>query len=199
MKKYLDALKEFRKRPYGNAVLFFGFYLIFFVALAIFFRVVDTEEVEEVKKEENKVNIEEVLNNDYTFTYEVNLDEKISVYTGKKKNNKIIFNEEDNTILFPEFFDEKNIDLLINNSYYESQTTYESGKITYNLLLSSNTINKLINKIETDIEEEANQINISKDNDDTISINLKLDSYCISNNSCLKGLLIKITYNIIRS
>ena len=218
MKKYLEMIKEFRKKPYGNAVLFFGFYFVFFLVIAIIFRLNDGEVTskEDIDKKDSRVNVSKILDKDYEFSYEVILDNVSYKYVGEKKKNKISFSfnninysivdgkfymekeEIENPIKFYEFFDNDNIKLLIDNSFYESQTTYESGRISHNLLLSSNTINSLVNKLETDIEEEPNKVVVSINLEDSIDINYNLSSYCTSNSSCLDNLVIKSSYNLLK-
>jgi len=217
MKNILGYLKELKKKPYGKAVFFFGFYLIFFIILFLFIGVTNQSSIEKYSNNNkvNPVSIESVLKKNYSFTYKVILDNDTYLYEGSKMNDFISFKYKDkeyfqnntNTyvkdnewlpseeiIKFKYFFNEENLEKIINSAFYESKTTYESGKTIYNYLISSNTINKIINNNETDYMEEANKISISK-NSDIEEIAFNLDSYCVLNKLCNKSLKISINYD----
>lgn len=220
MKNILEYLKELKKKPYGKAVFFFGFYLIFFIILFILIGVMGQTTPKDYNNNViNPVSIKSILDKNYSFSYKVVLDNNTYLYEGDKFNDNISFKYNDkeyfqnnsNTyvkdnewisstdpIKFKYFFNENNLDNIINNAYYESKTTYESGKNTYNYLISSNTINRIIDNSETDYSEEANKLSIVKTND-VEEISLNLDSYCVLNKLCDKSLKIIINYDNYKS
>ena len=217
-KSIFEYLKELKKKPYGKAVFFFGFYLIFFIFVFILISIgpkKNTNYENNSISNNSIVSLKSVLTKNYSFTYNVTLDDTNYSYIGDKDNDNIRYKyndkeyfqntnnsyvkEEDwkvvdNPIKFKYLFDENNINKLVEASYYESKTNYESGKVIYNFLISSNTINKIIDNTDTDYSEEPNKISIVKDNDIT-EIAFYLNSYCINNKLCSKNLKISINYD----
>jgi len=216
MKNLINNIKELKKKSYGKPVLFFGGYLIFFIILFILIGVTGKSPVTNNNSYSiNPVSIESILNKNYTFSYKVVLDDNTYLYEGDKLNDEISFkynNKEyyqnssntyikeedwvsvDNPIKFKYIFNEENLNNIVENSYYESKTTYESGKVIYNYLISSNTINRIINGNETDFSEEPNKLSIVKSSD-VEEISLNLDSYCVLNKLCNKSLKIIVNYD----
>lgn len=220
MKKVVEFLKELKKKPYGKAVFFFGFYLIFFIVLAILVRLgghvnIDTNNV--LNNKTSIVDMNSLTNNDYSYKYEVKIDNNTYTYTGTKKNNRFDYkyNDKDyyqenlityvkesewvsieSPIKYNMFLDESFIGNIIDSSYSESKTTYESGDITYNLLITSDTLNKLINKKNTDTAGEPNRISVSINSYKYVNeITYNLDNYCKLNNICTSNLNIKVKYD----
>lgn len=207
MSKVIGYLKELRKKPYGKAVFFFGFYLIFFIVIFLILNLGGNDKTKEVQNT-NKFNNDYFGKYNYSFEYKVVLDNNTYSYVGSKNDdtfeytysgkeylnkNGISYNKEDeskeieNPIKFNTFFDESVISEVLNSSYIESKTTYDSGDSVYNLLISSNTLNKIIDDRDTDIEEIPNKIKLSINSNGFINeISYSLDSYCEINDSCNK-------------
>ena len=213
MKKLIEYIKELRKKPYGNAVLFFGFYIIFFTIISIMAR---TGSVGNVGQDNEPTGV--VVNNlekyNYSFEYKVVLDNDTYSYTGNKEYNTIYYKyngkdyynrddksyikednwkEVDNPIKFYSFLKETNMNNIINSSYIDSKNNYDNGEVAYNLLVSSNTLNKMINGVETDYDEIPNKIKVSVNNGYISEINYNLDNYCKEKDSC-KSLNIIVNY-----
>ena len=184
-----EIIKEIQENPKGKAILFFLFYIIFFliVICILFFGKRDyTKPSDYEKGNSNIYSVENLLEGNYSFIYTITLDDKVYEYHGKKKddfesfqylnknyyrNGNEFYIEDgawvkcENPYLYSEFLDTKNINKLVGLASFLSETNYESGKITYNYLLSTNTINKEIHNIESDFLEEPNQVIVSKDED----------------------------------
>ena len=217
MKKFIEFMKELRKNPYGRGVFFFGFYLIFFIFIFILLKMgSSTNSLNNIEKNNKKnINIENILDKKYSFTYKINLDNKLYLYDGKKDDNSFTFtyndksymkdneiyyvkNEDwqvvDNPIKFNNFLDENIINALLDSSTYEAKTTYNSGKKVYSYLISSNTINKIIDNKDTDFSDEPNRIKVSIEKV-VNEIDIDLNSYCKVNNLCENNLHINISYD----
>ena len=68
--------------------------------------------------------------------------------------------------------------------------------MTYNYLLSTNTINKEFYNMVSDFLEEPNQIVVSTDEEKHINqVLFLLDSYCSLNKTCIKNLKIDIQFD----
>ena len=212
----MKTLLDLRKTPRGRAILFFGAYFFFFLLLIIISRFGNrTSNYKYDVFEKNKVSFDSIANNNYSFTYNVFLDDMKYIFTGERNgditkinyldnvyykinnnyydsNNMIV----DNPIMFPLFLDNNNYDNICENSYYESKTEYEDSHLRFDYLLSTNTINSLFYNIDSDYIEEANKIVYSTDKDkDVYQINYILDSYCLLNNLCEKSLKLEIIYD----
>lgn len=204
-KSLLEIIKELRKKPYGKAVFFFGFYIIFFI---IIFILINTSSKSDINTSTSSVvNLNSILNKNYSFTYKVVLDDTTYLYEGDKLNDEILYKYNDNEyyvnkdnvdvenpIKFKSFLDEDIIKKIVDEGYLESKTTYESGKIIYNFLISSNNINKIIENKDTDYEEIPNKISIIKENN-IEEITFSLNSYCLNNKLCDKSLKIIVNYD----
>lgn len=209
-------MKELWKKPYGKAVYFFGFYLIFFIALGIISNTMGKSTTSNYNSGTNSIRVSALKKYNYTFDYKVVLDDVTYSYEGSKVNNTLnytydgkeyynnngkSYNKEDlkeidNPIKFNKFLDEEAIVGLLKSSYIESKTTYDSGAASYNLLISSNTLNKIISNKDTDVEEIPNRIKASIDENKLIkSVNYNLDSYCKLNELCTNNLNIIISFD----
>ena len=211
MKNAIEFIKELRKKPYGKPVMFFGFYLIFFIVIGLILLFGDS--ASKVSDINNTSSYKSYFNGKYTFTYKVLLDGENYVYSVNKKYNEYSFiydnkeyttinnktyvdeNEIENPIKFNILFNEDKLLKILDDSYRESKTTYDSGDEVYNLLISSNTLNKILDDKDTDFEEIPNKIKMTISSKKVKEINYNLDSYCKLNNLCKKGLNIIIDYS----
>lgn len=216
MKKIVEKIKEIYKLPRGKAILFFSFYFVLFAILIIVIRLnigkEFTGEYEEGIK--SSLDVSSVTNNNYHFKYKVIVDDKENIFEGDKLkeeelfsfNNKEYYKKENkfyttedgketsNPYIFKEFLDSEMLEKIVSNSYLEYETNYQSGQTKYNFLVSSNTLNELINNENTDIEEKPNTITISVEEDNINSIIYHLDSYCLNRKSCKKSLEIELEF-----
>ena len=217
MKKYIELFKEFKKKRYAKAVFFFGFYLLLFLIIGILTRVNDPNNKYEFERGDSGVlDVRSIRNNNYSFTYEVKLDDDTYNYEGNKSDDKINYkyNEKeyyqdklktyvkkddwsstDSPIKFYKLLDENTLRNIVDSSYVESKTTYDNGNTVYNLLVSSNTLNEILDDKDTDIEEIPNKIVISMNSNNYITeIDYDLGSYCKEKNVCKDKLNIACKY-----
>ena len=202
-----------------KAYIFFGFYLIFFIVLILFIRINNSKRIKKVESADDSLmfKVEKVLDDNYSYSYKVILDNIVHEYVGikngkyesfeydekkyyKNKDNYFVNDglwiKSDNPYLYSEFFDSNNIVDLIENAFYESKTEYEGGRIVYNFLISTNTINKNLKDIDSDFEEIPNRLVVSTNNKNELNeVQLYLDSYCKLNNLCNESLKIDISYS----
>jgi hypothetical protein len=223
MKKIFETIKELNKTPRGKAILFFGFYLIFFIFIIIFVRVGSRNSTGSYEYEKGNgtsnynFDISGIANSNYKFTYTITVDGVASVYSGEKYEdtelitynnnnyyrngdnyfiNNTLWIKSDNPYIYSDFLEYDNISNLLVAASYESKTSYDSGKEIYNFLISTNTINQLLNNINSDFSEEPNRITISSDEDKNINeIIYYLDSYCTLNKLCNNSLKIDLVYD----
>ncbi|MBQ9018967.1 MAG: hypothetical protein IJ097_01475 [Bacilli bacterium] len=218
MKKYIEAFRELKKKPYGKSVVFFGFYLILFIFLAIIFSLSSKRNItsNDYNKFSNNIIHKYLSNSDYSFDYKVNVDKEEYNYFGNKNKGEYSFIYKDikyyiiddkcytktngekeeivNPMKFNMFVFEKDIDNIMKSSYLESKISYDDGKKVYNYLISTNTLNLLFDNKNTDYEEIPNRISVSIDDKKVESISYDLSSYCKLNSLCTDSLKINITY-----
>lgn len=221
MKNMFHKINEFRKDSRGGAFLFFGFYFFFFLFLVLFLRTRHSEMKKNSSYEYDKPNpilysIDSLSSDNYSFHYTVLLDGVKHEYIGKKNQDELFDyqgvsyyhhgndfykkgNQWEKSIspyLFSDFYQIKTISILLNNSYVESSTKYESGKVNYYLLISSNTINQEIHNVNTDYSEVPNQLVLSFDEKENLEqIHYYLSSYCTLNKMCDSSLEIIISFD----
>ncbi len=215
-----DLIKEIQENPKGKAIWFFIFYAFFFLIIVciLFFGKKDYTTAEDYERGiATDYSSKLLLGDNYSFTYTITLDDKIYQYQGKKMKNvesfqymnknyyrvgddfyveNEIWSKCESPYLYSEFLNSNNIELLIHLASYLSKTSYESGKMTFNYLLSTNTINKEIYNIESDFLEEPNQVIVSTDENQNVNqVLFLLDSYCSLNQNCMKSLKIDIQFD----
>lgn len=220
IKSIIDRIDEIKKQKNGKAILFFGFYFVFFLVIILCVRYAPRNATRESEYEGSspKDFSYAVLNSkNYNFNININIDDNNYSYVGEKYgdlelfefNGKKYYRNEKDYYVFDNtwtktdnpykefnFIDNFNIINFINSSYYESSTNYGDGRGLYKMLLSTNTINKLIDNKDTDIDELPNKIDISIDKDKNIEkIEFYLDSYCVNNGKCTKSMKIEINYS----
>ena len=224
MKKWIEIIKELKKTSKGKAVLFFGGYLIFFIVVILFVKFSSRSttlpsDYEKGKSSGKEISIDKLVQNNYLFTYKINLDGKEYIYNGKRNkdielfqfNNKTYYKNEDtyfsknnelwvkvdNPYVFGDFIDSGKIIPIIEMASLESKTTYEDGRSSINMLISTNTLNQKLNNIDSDFFEEPNKITlIANKNNEIDEINYDLSSYCTLNKLCQNSLKITLNYDM---
>lgn len=220
MKKVWNFIKELKKSPRGNAILFFAFYFVFFIVLIFSLRSNHTHNTSDKEYDTGskyEISWEPVREGNYSFSYEIKRDNLSDLYTGQKSygkstfdyNGKKYYSNQDkyyvkekewvptkNPYIITEWLESDKLISLIEASSYESTTSYESGKTVYHFLLSSNTINDMIYHISSDYSEEPNKVNVSLNENNTLEeIHFYLDSYCQYSNICEHSLEIKLSFS----
>ena len=164
----MNNFKTFYNEKNGKYILFFGFYLLFFIFLGIYMRTLDSNKPKEKQKEEvvekiTTYDISNLINNDYTYTIEID-----------DNNEKINFNGSKNDIDYANyeykyFLDIYNINQLLKRSklvYSEDYTlTYELENKEINDILLTNKKTG-INKIDVIVNDktEVNSIKLDLSN-----------------------------------
>ena len=220
MKKYIDQFNEFKDSKYGKPILFFGFYLIFFIAIFIVIGVFgDKNALIKDYESGNKSALGNtyLLQNNFYYDYKITLDGTLYDYYGKalndtesfKYNNNDYFKKGDNYFInngtwvksenpfkFREFYEPSNMNELLTNGYYSSKTEYDGGAEDYNFLLSINTINKILYGKDSDYDDIPSEAIVTVDKDGVIkNITYKLDNYCKYSGVC-NTLKIELIYDL---
>lgn len=225
-KLIINLIKELLKTPRGRGILFFVGFFIFFLTVILIVRFADGGEVIGSGYESGtpySYSISNIVNDNYKFNYEVEIDGNKIVYSGERYNNDIelfsyfdgvstlnyyrnldnylvdnngIWVKSNNPYLYSSFMDIEKISELLSVSTYISKTEYDSGKKVYNFQFSTATVIDIFEGIEIDIDDFPNEISLSTDNDgNTNEIRFKLDSYCKYNKLCNGNMEIYLTYD----
>lgn len=218
IKKFIKLLKDLNNTPRGKAVLFFGFYAIFFIALFIFMAIGRSKNYNSnnINYNTSKISFAS-LKGDFEYSYKFYIDEDISIYNGKRKNNDEIFifnNLEyynadgtfyqksngnyvtvDNPYIYREFMDIDIIKNLIDVSSFFSKTEYENGDIMYNYKITTSTIIKELENLNTDIDDIPNEISVYMSKDRNIkNIKFNLNSYGLFKHISMNRFVIELNY-----
>lgn len=222
MKNVIENIKEISKKPNGNAIMFFGFYLVFFIILFLVIRGTGNKESlfqEYEKGDTTSSSFNGILSKNYMFDYKINIDGVIYDYYGKRNDNKFSFKFNgndyyygdgvvlinngtwvrcDNPLITAISINEDNFMDVINSASYDSKTEYEDGRVNYNLLISTNTLNKILNDRDTDYDEVPNSIIISTDKDNIVNkMELKLNKfYCEDSKACKNSIDIEVSFDM---
>lgn len=220
----IEFLKDLMKTPRGRGILFFGVYFVFFLALILLIRFGNRGEVIGNELESGNpynFSVSNITGNNYNFSYQVEIDDNIFLYQGSRYKNTELFtisnggsiveyylNSEnyfsnsnglwlkaDNPYKYWQFIDIKYVNNIIKNATYISKTDYESGKSVYNFQISSNTIVKLLENIDTDVDEVPNEIVVITDENNYVNeVKFLLDSYCKAKTICTNSMNINLKY-----
>lgn len=223
MKNFIERIQEINKTAKGKAVLFFAFYIVFFLVVVLVCRLGSGTTIASGNDYEPgngnvTLYIDNILKNNYIYSYTVTLDGVKSEYYGQRYDDMELFEfrnksyyregnrfyvknslwvEGTNPYLFPKFKDIGELSKIIEVANYQSKTSYEDGRKAYNYLISTNTINQLLNGIDSDFLEEPNEITLEADEDKNVKkIELKLNSYCTLNKLCKNSLKIELEYDM---
>ena len=188
MKKLSKLINDLKGTPRGKSIIFFSFYFIFFVALAIGARMVTpgepigTKMYEEQMQNNNNIDIKKINGDNYQYKYSIQVDNLAAIIEGKKdgylelfsiNNLESITNHYRNNSLYysnvigtwtPGDVPNKNLkiinnlDKILEKASYVSKTEYESGKRVFRYEISSSTISELVDKANLDIADVPNQI-----------------------------------------
>lgn len=211
--------QEFIKTPKGKAVLFFGIYAFFFLMIAILARSGgSTLDRKYESGSKYQFSIASIVNKNFNFDYEVNVDGNITNYSGSSDqsslsflvnntsnyyyngsnyftNNNGVWMNVENPFIGYGFMDTNNISDILNEAMYVSKTEYDNGREVYNFKISSATLNKLFENKDLDIEEEPNEVNFSVNDEGIVDeITYNVDNYCKVKNTCLNSMKVTLKY-----
>ena len=221
MKNYIKKIKEIKEKPNGNALLFFGFYFIFFLVLILILKFSSTggnnSTLDYEKGVQYYIDTNKLLANNFSYVYKVNLDNETFEFEGNcyLETEEFVYNEleyyrnEDNYFvnnplwiktknpnIFSGFMNSINIKTIIESSTFDYKTEYESGKKLYSFLISTDTLNNIIDNQYTDFSDNPNRVEFSLNSDGDIEkIFFDLDNYCVSNKKCTKSLKLELEYD----
>ena len=180
------------------------------------------EGIRNANNKDNGVDISDLLRLNFSYEYTINHDNNIYKLKGKmdssseegtfsygKKEEKYYRNEDGlykyvnlkwidvlNISSYDKYFDIRNVDKLIEKASYDSNTSYKDGRSEYNLLISVNTINDIINNKTTDFSDDPCSINIMYDNKGKVDyIKFDYTNYCKLMNSCKNNFNITLDYD----
>ena len=221
---YLEGIKNLSKSSRGKAILFFLFYFIFFFLIISLVRSNyapnSNNTIDSTVRTEYK--LDKIENSNYHFTREENINGVVTNFTGDKTDNKtegVMTNNNtftnyfiyDNINLikttdkyevtselyhFNNITDDSNISRILERSTLISKTEYETGNISYNYEITTNTIDSLLNNTNIDIADIPNKITLeTNEEDEVIKVIYDLSSYATYINNTPSTTTITIYYS----
>lgn len=219
-KKFRDLIKELNKTEKGKSILFFSFWGLFFLVLAIMARVLPRGNVNYANDyaKKDKFSFEKVEKANYSFNYTINIDGMIYNYQGIKNGEDELFTfnsleyykksdnyfgkvndvwiRTDNPYLFSDFLNVRNIRDIYSLATYISKTEYETGDVSYSYKVSTASIVKKMENIDIDIEEIPNDLTFTADGSNSVKkIELILNSYGKYKGLCVNTFVITLDYS----
>ncbi len=218
IKKFWKLIKELNSTPRGKAVLFFGFYAIFFIVLFIVVAIGKNNNysLDDIYYNTNKISFSSIDSN-FEYSYKFYIDNNIYTYDGKRKDNEetFIFNnaeyynkngdfyqnnsgnyiDVESPYIYREFVDVDVIKKFVDASSFSSKTEYENGDMMYNYKITTSTIIKELDGTDTDIDDVPNEISVYVSKDGNIkSIKFNLNSYGLFKNISVNRFEIELNY-----
>ena len=224
--KYIKFIKDLSNSKRGRAILFFIFYFIFFFILISLIRTNYSSNRDINTSNDNKVNTEYKLDGiesgNYHFTREENINGVITNFTGDKSDDKIEGVMTSNNTFYNYFIygninlikttdkyevtselyhfnnitDDNNISRVLKRATLISKTEYETGNISYNYEITTNTIDSIINNTNIDIADIPNRIVLeTNEEDEVVKITYDLSSYSTYLNNMPTTTTITVSYS----
>ena len=218
IKKIWKLIKELNSTPRGKAVLFFGFYTIFFIVLFIVVAIGKNNNynLDDIYYNANKISFSSIDSN-FEYSYKFYIDNNIYTYDGKRKDNEetFIFNnakyynkngdfyqnnsgnyiDVESPYIYREFVDVDVIKNLVDASSFSSKTEYENGDMMYNYKITTSTIIKELDGTDTDIDDVPNEISVYVSKDENIkNIKFNLNSYGLFKSISVNRFEIELNY-----
>ncbi len=178
-----SGIKELKKTEKGKAILFLGFYFIFFLVIFLFLRVGGSQTTRQEDYEPNSLSsysVDKIFSNNYDFSYTIHIDNNTFVYQGEKINDveAFTFNENHyyrnldhyfvesngiyiaatNPYMYPDFLNFARLGEVIADATYISKTEFDNGVTLFNYQISSSSLIKQLENVHTDIDEVPNTI-----------------------------------------
>lgn len=215
------TVSELKKTERGKGILFFGVYFIFFLFVIL---VIRTSSKNMTRPEDYEMNssdtysVSKILEENYDFTYRINVDNNEVIYSGEKVGNieKFTFNGYNyyydgetfyvysndswtvstDPYVFRDFTNFNRLGEVIVDATYISKTEFDNGKRLFNYQISSNSLINRIERINTDILEVPNNIIFIADSEGILKeIDLDLSSYGKFMNICTDSFKITLEYS----
>ena len=224
--KYIKFIKDLYKSKRGRAILFFVFYFIFFFCLISLIRTNYSSNNDIDTSNDNKVNteykLEGIETGNYHFTREENINGIITNFAGDKSDEKTEGVMTSNNTFYNYFIydninlikttdkyevtselyhfnnitDDNNISRFLKRATLISKTEYETGNISYNYEITTNTIDEILNGTNIDIADVPNKITLeTNEEDEVVKITYDLSSYATYINNTPSITTITINYS----
>ncbi len=198
-------IKKLLKHEKAKPIAFFAFYFIFFLFLAIIFRLDPKTPPSTTKsKPKNYYNLGKIEDANYHFKYDYNIngiaisfegdkngvrerftktqDNTITNYYAfknlfmKEENN--IWKKEANPYLYYNLLQVDKIREILDSATFISKTEYQDERKSYNYQISTTTLEKITNNNIIDIADIPNEITITMDDDYYVeNIKYSINSY----------------------
>ena len=196
MKKVdVKTIYKYVRDPKNRPVLFFGFYFILFICLAVLFRIAPSTptqtNLKTTPKNGHYYNLGKLEDANYHFKYNYNVDGSTAKFEGDRNGIRQLFTrnynntldnfygyrnlfminsnntwiKSDNPYLYSEFLDVDVIREILKKATFMSKTEYQNKKYSYTYNISTTTLEKIINNNIIDIEDPVNEVIITMDED----------------------------------
>lgn len=185
---------KYVRDPKNKPVLFFGFYLLFFIFIAVLVRlspVKDTRPNKDTDARGNHYyNLGKLDDTNYHFKYEYNIDSVLTSFEGernglrelfvRKYNNSLdnfygyrklymqqlngVWQKSDSPYLYDELFDVDVIREILENATFMSKTEYQNKSHSYTYQISTTTLEKILYNNIVDLDDIPNDVVVTMDN-----------------------------------
>lgn len=191
----IKKIINYFKTKKGKSISFFGFYLIFFIFLAIYINAnnLPSKTYEENKKEEvsNNQSYYETINlekSNYLYKITIQENDELEILNGTKEQKESIVNYK-----YYKLIDLNEIKRIIKNAKYLSKSIYSANTYKVNYEIKTKTLMDLFENENND--ESLNNIVLTvNENNDLINIEMELSNYMHSFNQDIELYKVLIEY-----
>lgn len=207
VRNFIEVVKELRKTNQGRAILFFGFYAIFFIVVLFLIKFCRGNPISNMEINVNQkyyLNTSAIENNNYHFNYTVIIDSGSYVYDGDRSNDKELFTittntgvdsyycsnsnclkkvnniyiKSDDPFILSYFLEGSNVSTLSDKATYVSSTNNADNSRNYKFEISTTSLVKIVNGQIIDIADATNTISAATDTEGNINdIEYGISSY----------------------
>lgn len=191
MSEKKNKKKKIETEDYSQqkAWLFLIAYFIFFTAVIISIRSNNSNNSTKEKEKEFVFNFERIEKGNYTFQYQLLMDNNQVIYEGKRNKEKSLFTKNSNGIIenyfessdlyvkqvnnlwikevnpypIPKLIDMDYLKGILQKATYDSKTNYSNKSQMYTYQISTTTLMESYENKQIDIADQVNKISISFD------------------------------------
>lgn len=196
MSEKKNKRKKIETEDYSQqkAWIFLIAYFIFFAAVIISIRSNNANNSTKTKEKEFVFNFENIEKGNYTFRYELFIDNNQVIYEGKRNKEKSLFTRNINGVIenyfessdlyvkqvnnlwikeanpypIPKLIDFEYLKEILQKATYDSKTNYSNNSQMYTYIISTTTLMKSYENKDIDIADEVNKISITFDSNKNV-------------------------------
>lgn len=202
IKKFVQQFNKILSNKQQRAIIML-FIMVLFFGFLIFLGRTGNRYDNDVKENINSFDfsLSKIKDGNYHFIYTINSNNVEDKYEGNHYNDKALFNNLENKYLLYDstyfkdfngvwsktevnelfkFTDVSNIEKILENAMLDNKTEYSNNELLFNYNITTSSLDKIINDLDTDIADDLNTISITTTSDkEAYKIEFNITPYSI--------------------